>query len=399
MSRGVLTLCIILGINTLVTIVYCVVSSLRMRRDPGLAARCIVMLLCPCVGPVYFGLCWVLRTLFFHKPVDLTDVIFTKDREKTLLKADEAGESGIVPVEDAVTVVDKQNARVAMLEVLRHDIRKSLSSIFVALDSEDSEISHYAASMLQSELGKFRVGVQEIASQIDLTENELREAEEYDGQMKTPAGVVFSKRLFDLGIETAVVDDARLRGDDQKADDKDEKTGRAFQDLSSGLDMSEEYARREKSAHEQGLRAFYGSDEEALPLEQKLVLQVDAAHKLIEDLREVLRQKVLPEIEIAQYTELSDRMARLLEKRDTLSASEMSWVAECYLLRGDRESCREWSDRLSLVYPETLEAYSTKLKLLYDEGRWEQFSETMTELRSSGIPLDSEIMELVRVFN
>ena len=156
---------------------------------------------------------------------------------------------------------------------------------------------------------------------------------------------------------------------------------------------------REKSAHEQGLRAFYGSDEEALPLEQKLALQVDAAHKLIKDLREVLRQKVLPEIESAQFTELTDRMARLLEKRDTLSASEMSRVAECYLLRGERESSREWSDRLSLVYPETLESYSTKLKLLYDEGRWEQFSETMAELRSSGIPLDSEIMELVRVFN
>jgi hypothetical protein len=74
--------------------------------------------------------------------------------------------------------------------------------------------------MLQSELGKFRVGVQEIASQIDLTENELREAEEYDGQMKTPAGAEFSKRLFALGIVTAVGDDVDPRDDDPKTDDK-----------------------------------------------------------------------------------------------------------------------------------------------------------------------------------
>ena len=46
---------------------------------------------------------------------------FSKEREKTLLKADVESESGIVPVGDAVTIVDKQSARTAMLEVLSHD--------------------------------------------------------------------------------------------------------------------------------------------------------------------------------------------------------------------------------------------------------------------------------------
>ena len=47
------------------------------------------MLLFPVIGLAYFAVGWVLRKLFFHKPVDLTDVIFSKEREKSLLKADE----------------------------------------------------------------------------------------------------------------------------------------------------------------------------------------------------------------------------------------------------------------------------------------------------------------------
>ena len=43
-----------------------------------------------------------------------------------------------------------------MLNVLRGDVSQSLAAISLALNSADSETSHYAATALRDELGRFR---------------------------------------------------------------------------------------------------------------------------------------------------------------------------------------------------------------------------------------------------
>ena len=48
-----------------------------------------------------------------------------------------------------------------MMNVIRGDYRKYLSSISLALNNEDTETAHYAASILQDVLGEFRENVQE----------------------------------------------------------------------------------------------------------------------------------------------------------------------------------------------------------------------------------------------
>ena len=96
--------------------------------------------------------------------------------------------------------------------------------------------------------------------------------------------------------------------------------------------------------------------------------------------------------------ELDFKMALLLEKRDKLSAEEMEQIAECWRLRKDYEKCAAWSDRLFLVYPRSLEAYATRLKLLYETEDRSRFFETLDEMKKTGIPLDHEMMEMVRIF-
>ena len=396
MSGEVFVFFLILLINVLVTFVYWLFFFIfRKEHEAGFASRCVAMLLFPVIGPVYFFLGWLLRKIFFHKPVELTDVIFSKEREKSLLKSDEERENNILPIKDAVTVVDKQNARELMLEVLRHDVRKSLSSLFLALNSDDSEISHYAASVLQSELGKFRLDVQNVTAEIDETEEQLRACEKYDGERKTPEGKEYSKRLAELG--------GAAEADVPQSDDRIEGREKAerkliFADLSDKLEESEDYDRHETFAYEQGMRAYYGDDAGELTIRQKLSEQAQAAHELIESIYEVLRQNVLSDLESIHFTELTDRMAHLLEKRDTLSAEEMARIAECWRLRKNFEKCSLWSDRLCLVYPDALEAFSTKLKLLYDMHEREQFFATLEEMKKTGVPLSHEMMEMVRVF-
>lgn len=397
MSGDEIAVLLILLINVIITFVYWLFFFvIRKKYEAGFATRCVVMLLCPVVGPIYFFLGWVFRKLLFHKPVDLADVIFSKDREKSLLKADELGESNILPIKDAVAVVDKQNAREFILEVLRHDVRKSLSSLFLALDSDDSEISHYAASVLQSELGKFRIAVQKLASDIDETEAELRQIEEYDGEKKTPSGELYSKRLEELNL---LKEPEIIRQDEDRFEGKGREERKfIFADLSDKMEQSEDFDRHETSAHEQGLRAYYGDEMVETTIRQMLIEQAESARELITCVYEVLKQNVLSELESENFTELMDRMARLLEKRDALSAEEMSWLAECWRFRKNYEKSEEWCDRLSIVYPNSLESFSTKLKLFYESEDRERFFATLNEMKSSGVPLNHEMMEMVRVF-
>ena len=83
--------CIVLLINMAVTIFYVVWSSLGRRegKKTDILMKGIVMFLCPVVGPLFFFAGVVFNKVFFRQNVDLEDVIFSKERVKTHLRADE----------------------------------------------------------------------------------------------------------------------------------------------------------------------------------------------------------------------------------------------------------------------------------------------------------------------
>ena len=137
----------------------------------------IVMLLCPVVGPGFFLMTQLLYLLLFRQDVDLEDVIFSKERVETHEHADEERERNMVPLEEAIAVSDKGSLRTLMLNVIRGDIQRSLSSIALALNSKDSETSHYAASVLQDELNNFRVNVQKMCAEMEREDDSQTEYE------------------------------------------------------------------------------------------------------------------------------------------------------------------------------------------------------------------------------
>ena len=140
--------------------------------------RVIVMVLCPIIGPLFFMISHLIYMTIFRQEVDLEDVIFSKERVKTNAKADEERERNLVPLEEALAVSDKKNLRMLMLNVIRGDLQDSLESISLALNSEDSETSHYAASVLRDELNDFRVKVQKIYTDIKEEKPEQTDSEE-----------------------------------------------------------------------------------------------------------------------------------------------------------------------------------------------------------------------------
>ncbi len=151
----------LLAVNFLIVAGYVLWNLLRKKeKNRGFVVKALVMSLCPVAGVCYFFFSWLLYRMFFFKEVDLADVVFSKERVKTYMKADEDRERNMVPLEEAILVTDKDNLREYMMNVVKGDVQKSLASILLALNSSDTETSHYAASVLQEILNNFRATVQ-----------------------------------------------------------------------------------------------------------------------------------------------------------------------------------------------------------------------------------------------
>ena len=131
-----------------------------------------LQLLCPIAGPCFVGIAYLCRKLFFSRPVDLTEVVFSKERVESRNPADVERESNIVPMEEALAVTDTWNLRSLMLNVLKGDISNYLSAISKALNSSDSETAHYAASVLRDELNDFRGNATNMFNRMELADKE-----------------------------------------------------------------------------------------------------------------------------------------------------------------------------------------------------------------------------------
>lgn len=169
--------------------------------------RFIIMLICPIIGPLFFLFSHLLCLAFFWSQVDLEDVIFSKERVKIQIKADEERERNVIPIEEAISLDDKRNLRIAMLNTLKGDITESLFSIAMALNVEDSESSHYASSVLSDQLNDFRLNVQKLyhKSQADDqgTEYERMMIDYMDGVLKQKVFSEIEQKRFVHMMEEA----------------------------------------------------------------------------------------------------------------------------------------------------------------------------------------------------
>jgi hypothetical protein len=259
------------------------------------------MLLCPVVGPCFFALAQVFYRAFFYEPVDLDGIIFSKERVRTFIRADEESERNMVPLEEAIEVASTDELRNLMMNIVRGDIQKSLAAIALALNSEDTETAHYAASVLQDALNDFRATVQKEL-------HKLRSATE--GNVGVSAGM------------------------------------------------------------------------------------------LIDYMNQVLRQRVLTDIEQKDYIKIMDEVCEILYEyeKERMTSAQFEAIALRALEMEEFDICQKWCERAVYQYPNTLSTYTCQLKLFFNSGQKERFFEVLEELKKSSIVIDSETLELIRVF-
>lgn len=167
----ILFLSIIL-INTLICVIYYLRGVANHKKDEGTRKYlmlAVFMFFCPVAGPLFLALGTVGYYLFFDSSIDLAAITFSKERVEVLERPDEESEMNLVPMEEAIMIENKESLRQLLLTVLRGDMSKSINAVTKALNSSDSEASHYAASAIMDITAEFQKTIQKFQAQ--LTEN------------------------------------------------------------------------------------------------------------------------------------------------------------------------------------------------------------------------------------
>ncbi len=140
----------------MVLIVFTLAFIQRKYRRSTMLQLAWFIFIVPVMGALYILIGIFISFLNRKKTVDMSDISFSQDREKMILPPDQETEMNYVPIQDAMAVTDTANLRRLLLDTLRNNARKTVASIAVAMNSRDTETSHYAASAILDALSEFR---------------------------------------------------------------------------------------------------------------------------------------------------------------------------------------------------------------------------------------------------
>ena len=182
MTHGGILFLVLLILNAMIAVGY-LIWYLILKQDTDnrkqYMMHTVIMLICPVVGMLYFFFSFWKYHLIELGERDLSDVEFSKRRHAARVKADEERERNIVSIGEAIVVSDQEKKRANMLNVLLGETDESFSAIALALDSDDSEVAHYAASFLQSKMDTFRDNVRKMQQKIEESDIEEEECQKH----------------------------------------------------------------------------------------------------------------------------------------------------------------------------------------------------------------------------
>lgn len=147
---------LVLGMNAAAAIAYMAVQGIRIRQE-YVFARGLVMLLCPVCGVLVYLASYIISLVIKEQKVDYRNISMSSERKQFLIKLDKMKESETMPMEEVLSVSTSKDRRTAMMNLLKMDVGDNLGLVRKAVENDDMETSHYAASALTEALGRFSV--------------------------------------------------------------------------------------------------------------------------------------------------------------------------------------------------------------------------------------------------
>ena len=145
-----LVILIILIINTIGAFVLLFYDTIT-RKDKMKWVHFVVILLCPVVGFCLFLGAYILERMSIgDKDIAYADIGFDTTKHIKKIKGDYREEVDILSLDEAFVVSEKKDRRKALLTVLKRDFNKNITAVIQGVNNEDTETSHYAASVVLS---------------------------------------------------------------------------------------------------------------------------------------------------------------------------------------------------------------------------------------------------------
>ncbi len=154
---------VILIINFLLAILIILYAIFVNRKE----ASTLVMMSCfilfvPLVGPIFLLFVFLSNHLFYMKNDDLSNISFSQEREDLILSPDYEKEINYVPLHDAILISDNTSLRNLLLNTMLSSAKRKISNISLAIASEDTEASHYAATIMMDVLSELQSAAQNL---------------------------------------------------------------------------------------------------------------------------------------------------------------------------------------------------------------------------------------------
>lgn len=136
-------------------------------------------------------------------------------------------------------------------------------------------------------------------------------------------------------------------------------------------------------------------------LEEEALEETGAEEELLNYMDRVLRQQVFSDLEQNRFVHIMEYAAEELYDKNAAILTSEQYESVCMRLLEvhDTELCEKWCDRLAERYPEQLPAYTCRLKLYFTLQQREAFFQTMDELKKSNVVINSETLEIIRIFS
>lgn len=199
---GLYPLIVILIINFVLAILMILYGIFIKKKEAStLFIMSCFILFVPLVGPIFLLFIFFLNYLFHTKNADLSDISFSQEREVLILSPDYEKEINYVPLHDAISISDNTSLRNLLLNTMLSSAKRRISNISVAITSEDTEASHYAATIMMDVLSELQSAAQ------NLIENLERFPEDVEMNMLT---FDYLYELLELSIMSSIEQEAYI---------------------------------------------------------------------------------------------------------------------------------------------------------------------------------------------
>lgn len=177
-SDGTMIVWLVLIINFIIAVVYMTVMYLRTKLR-FVFVRGAIMVLCPVTALCCYFFSYIWGLFSKKEEIDYANLSLDKTKKEFEQEIDKEAEMKRLPIEEVLTVSTAKNRREAMINLLKTDVSESMGLIRKAIDNEDPETVHYAASALTDIMSKFTAEVNRLQVVYDEDRSNREANEEY----------------------------------------------------------------------------------------------------------------------------------------------------------------------------------------------------------------------------